>query len=85
MPARSQKRARALDDGNNGAEPWRLAHDLNNILNIIDGYAKLLHEQLPAEGRERKMVAEIQLAVERGVALAERLRISGPARDAQSE
>ena len=77
MPA-SPKRAPALEHAGAGTEPWRMAHDLNNILNIIDGYAKLLEERLPPASREGKMVREIQAAVTRGTALAERLRTSKP-------
>ena len=75
MPAGPQIEAHPQPT-NLGSEPWRLAHDLNNILNIIDGYAKLLRERLPAGSREQKMAIEIEGAVVRGTALAERLRAS---------
>jgi hypothetical protein len=54
-----------------------VAHDFNNILNIITGYAEMLYDRLPDGGKERSMVVEIQTAVRRGAALTHQLLAFG--------
>ncbi len=54
-----------------------VAHDFNNILGVISGYAELLEELLRDSGRALKMVAEIRTAVRRGSALSNQLLAFG--------
>ncbi|MEO8056359.1 MAG: ATP-binding protein [Acidobacteriota bacterium] len=49
-----------------------VAHDFNNILTAIIGYADLLHEELP-DGRAREDVVEIRRAADRAAGLTKQL------------
>jgi len=50
-----------------------VAHDFNNILTAILGYADLLNADLPAEDRRREDVEEIRKAAHRAAALTRQL------------
>ena len=50
-----------------------VAHDFNNHLTAIGGYADLLEAQLPAEARSREDLVEIRKAVNRAAALTSQL------------
>ncbi|MDD5629456.1 MAG: GAF domain-containing protein, partial [Elusimicrobia bacterium] len=50
-----------------------MAHDFNNFLTAIRGYAELLTEDLPAGDRRRKDAREILLAADRASALTRQL------------
>lgn len=50
-----------------------IAHDYNNLLGIIMGYADLLAERLPKEDRNQPFVQEIRQAAERGSNLTKKL------------
>ena len=51
-----------------------VAHDLNNVLGTIVGYAELLVEDLPGGSDEQDFAARIKDAARRGTALVEQLR-----------
>jgi PAS domain S-box-containing protein len=53
-----------------------VAHDFNNILNVISGYAELLHARITNEP-DRKMLLEIQTAVRRAATLTHQLLAFG--------
>jgi PAS domain S-box-containing protein len=50
-----------------------VAHDFNNLITIISGYAELIHGRLPAAGPLRDLVEEIIRASERGASLTRQL------------
>ncbi len=50
-----------------------IAHDYNNLLGIIIGYAELLNEKLLAEPKLAKYAADIEHAAERGTMLTRKL------------
>ena len=50
-----------------------VAHDFNNILTAIGGYADFLMQDLPAEGTLRSDAAEIRAAADRGSSLTRQL------------
>jgi PAS domain S-box-containing protein len=50
-----------------------VAHDFNNMLQIINGYSELLLDELPAEDPSRELVKEIKNSVERSAALTRQL------------
>jgi PAS domain S-box-containing protein len=50
-----------------------LAHDINNALAIVRGYAELLKEELPADSPEVGDLAHIQLAVDRASAITRKV------------
>ncbi|AHG93088.1 PAS sensor protein (plasmid) [Gemmatirosa kalamazoonensis] len=50
-----------------------VAHDFNNILAAIAGYAQLVHDDLPADAPLRDDVAEILAAATRGVGVTKQL------------
>ncbi|MBW3551990.1 MAG: response regulator [Gemmatimonadetes bacterium] len=50
-----------------------VAHDFNNILTAISGYADFLLDDLPEEGTLRSDAAEIRLAADRGTTLTRQL------------
>src|SRR5919108_635499 len=50
-----------------------VAHDFNNVLTAIFGYADLVAEELPARAPARKDLAEIRKAAERAAALTKQL------------
>ncbi len=50
-----------------------IAHDFNNLLTIINGYADLLMQSLPADDPSRGLLAEIQRAGERSAGLTRQL------------
>ena len=71
----------------------RVAHDLNNLVSVIIGYANLLLEQVPANSPARTMAEEVQTAAFQAADLTrqlvelrreqkalERAREGGPAR-----
>lgn len=54
-----------------------VAHDFNNILSIIDGYARLTHRALATDHAVRPYIENISKAVERGSSLTRRLLTFG--------
>jgi signal transduction histidine kinase len=54
-----------------------VAHNLNNLLTIINGYGTLLEEGIPEGDPKRKMVAALRHAGERAAALTEQLLAFG--------
>lgn len=52
-----------------------LAHDLNNLLMVIDGFTDLLIRELPPEGRHGRFLSEIRTATDRAEQLTEALLI----------
>jgi signal transduction histidine kinase len=50
-----------------------VAHDINNMLMVIQGFSEVLAKDLPAEGRGRRSLGEIRKATERSAALTQRL------------
>ncbi|MFA6029084.1 MAG: PAS domain S-box protein [Elusimicrobiota bacterium] len=50
-----------------------VAHDFNNILTAIQGYAEMLHSQFPADDPRREDLKEILDASERATALTQQL------------
>lgn len=50
-----------------------IAHDFNNLLAVISGYSESLLRRLPADGRLRAPVEEIQKAADRGATLTRQL------------
>jgi two-component system, cell cycle sensor histidine kinase and response regulator CckA len=50
-----------------------VAHDFNNVLSVIFGYAELMSEDLPADSPARQDVAEISKAAQRASALTRQL------------
>lgn len=47
----------------------RVAHDLNNLVSVILGYANLLVEQVSADSPARRMAEEVQTAAHQAAAL----------------
>jgi signal transduction histidine kinase len=54
-----------------------VAHNLNNLLTVINGYGTLLEEGIPEGDPKRKMVAELRHAGERAAELTEQLLAFG--------
>jgi hypothetical protein len=54
-----------------------VAHDFNNILGVISGYAELLQERLGDSSEDLRMATEIRGAVKRGAALTSQLLAFG--------
>ena len=54
-----------------------LAHDFNNILIVINGYAKLLMDRSKGDASVRQDLAEISMAAERGMSIAQQLLAIG--------
>ena len=54
-----------------------VAHDFNNILSIIDGYARLSLKAIPSDNTIKPYVENISKAVERGSSLTRRLLTFG--------
>jgi PAS domain S-box-containing protein len=50
-----------------------VAGDFNNMLTVIEGYAELLRDEVPADGAARKFVDEIVYAGKRAASLTQRL------------
>jgi two-component system, cell cycle sensor histidine kinase and response regulator CckA len=50
-----------------------VAHDFNNMLNVISGYAELLADRFPAHDPGEEMLSEIQVAVRRATTLSHQL------------
>jgi len=50
-----------------------IAHDFNNLLMVIQGYADLLAERLPAEDLRRRNAEQIQVAAQRASSLTRQL------------
>lgn len=50
-----------------------VAHDFNNMLQIINGYSELLLDELPAQDPSRDLVKEIKNSVERSASLTRQL------------
>jgi two-component system cell cycle sensor histidine kinase/response regulator CckA len=50
-----------------------IAHDFNNLLMVIQGYADLLAEQLPASDSLRRKAEQIQTAAQRATSLTQQL------------
>jgi two-component system cell cycle sensor histidine kinase/response regulator CckA len=57
-----------------------VAHDFNNVLTVINGFADLVHTQLPADHALQGDIAEIRKAADRGVRLTRQLLSLGTAR-----
>lgn len=58
------------------------AHDFNNVLASIQGYAEILHDDAPETSPERRFTGQILTATKRGRTLVERILGFGrPARD----
>ena len=51
-----------------------IAHDFNNILTAILGFARIVQDELPAGDPRRANVQAIEEAGERGIALVRQLR-----------
>jgi signal transduction histidine kinase/PAS domain-containing protein len=62
-----------------------VAHDFNNVLMAIQGYAELLQKQLPAPEPVKKIALEIQRAGERGAQLTRQLLTFSRKEKGQSE
>jgi PAS domain S-box-containing protein len=54
-----------------------VAHDFNNILGAISGYAELLEQRLPESSEETQMVAEMRAAIKRAAGLTSQLLAFG--------
>ena len=54
-----------------------VAHDFNNMLSVMSGYAELLEEQLPIEGGARSDLQEIKRAATRATVLTRQLLAFG--------
>ena len=54
-----------------------VAHDFNNIISIIDGYARMAEKLVPAGSDAANHMARIHLASERGAALTKKLLTFG--------
>ncbi|HXJ18264.1 MAG TPA: PAS domain S-box protein [Candidatus Polarisedimenticolia bacterium] len=50
-----------------------IAHDFNNLLMVIQGYADLMAEQLPADDSLRRKAEQIQTAAQRATSLTQQL------------
>lgn len=50
-----------------------VAHDFNNMLQIINGYSELLLDELPAQDPSRELVKEIKNSVDRSASLTRQL------------
>ena len=50
-----------------------IAHDFNNLLMVVQGYADLLAERLPADNPLRRNAEQIQIASQRASALTQQL------------
>ena len=55
-------------------DPHRVAHDLNNELNVIGGYLELLAAQPLAQGAALEYLQEMRLAFHRARVLVRSLR-----------
>ncbi len=53
-----------------------IAHDLNNLLSSMIGYAGMIAVSLPPDAEQQEDVKQIQLAGERAAALVRQLRAS---------
>jgi PAS domain S-box-containing protein len=67
-----------------GAAAMALAHDLNNLLTVINGHADMLLSQLQEGDPVRESVVEIARAGDRAAGLVPQLRALGPSRPAQT-
>jgi len=50
-----------------------IAHDYNNMLNVVLGYAELLNDELDKDSKLERYVKEISIAAQRGAALTRKL------------
>jgi signal transduction histidine kinase/CheY-like chemotaxis protein len=50
-----------------------IAHDFNNLLTVVEGYAELLHGDLPEDDPNRQPVEEILVAAQRAATLTRQL------------
>jgi PAS domain S-box-containing protein len=50
-----------------------IAHDFNNLLTVVEGYAELVHGDLPEEDPNRDSVQEILIAAQRAASLTRQL------------
>ncbi len=71
--------APAAADGAVAAKAGRLAHDLNNLLHAIQGYAELLAMGLDPDDPRRTHLESLHLAIERAAGVTRQLRAAGAA------
>jgi hypothetical protein len=62
----------------------RVAHDFNNVLHAISGYAERIASALPAQGSAAEDLAELARAAQHGRELVERIRVFSRQQPAES-
>ena len=50
-----------------------IAHDVNNLMTVVTGYAELLMEELQGHPRLHQMTTEVKRAADRGTTIARQL------------
>jgi len=50
-----------------------IAHDFNNLLTVVEGYAELIHGELPVDDPNRTSIQEILVAAQRAASLTRQL------------